>query len=82
MRVCGWTVAELRAAPASVIRAHFARIYAGLVWSPRLLEAALGPTPQREHYRSLADYARARDAKQRAAAAFEEQARELWPEDD
>ena len=45
MRVTGWTPAVLRAQPASVIRAHFARIFAGLAWSPELAAAANRPTP-------------------------------------
>ena len=82
MRVTGWTVAELRAAPARVVRAHCARIYAGLVWNPDLAKATSGPPPPRESYGSLADWAAARSAQtdgRKLQALIESM---LWPEDD
>ena len=82
MRVTGWTVPELRAAPARVVRAHFARIFAGLIWSPALAEAAAGPPPTRGNFGSLADYATARQAKSKAIEAQTMLERALWPEDD
>lgn len=82
MRVTGWTVPELRAAPARVVRAHFARIYAGLVWDPALAEAAAGPPPARGSFGSLGDYAAARLAKGRVIEAQQAVERDLWPEDD
>jgi hypothetical protein len=82
MRVTGWTVPELRAAPARVVRAHFARIFAGLVWSPALAEAAAGPPPSRGSFGNIGDYAAARQAKAGAIAAQRAVERVLWPEDD
>jgi len=82
MRVTGWTAAVLRAQPARVVRAHFARIFAGLVWSPALAEAAASPVPARASYGSLADYAAARNARGKAAEALATVERALWPEDD
>jgi len=82
MRITGWTAATLRAQPARVIRAHFARIFVGLAWSPTLAEAAAGPPPSRGSFGSLADYAKARQAKGAAIAALRELERTLWPEGD
>ena len=82
MRVTGWTSAQLRAEPARVIRAHFARIFAGLIWSPDLIRAASGPAPTRGSYGSLADYAAARRGYAMAVDARRVLERALWPEDD
>jgi hypothetical protein len=82
MRVTGWTVPELRAAPARVVRAHFLRIFVGLAWSPALAEAAAGPPPPRGNFGSLEDYAAARRAKVAAQDALKTVERLLWPEDD
>jgi hypothetical protein len=83
MRVLGWTVPELRAAPARVIRAHFARIFVGLVWNPALAEAAAGPPPPRGSFgRDLAAYGSAVRAKLEAKRVLETVERALWPEDD
>jgi hypothetical protein len=82
MRVTGWTVPELRAAPARVVRAHFARIFVGLAWSPELAEAAAGPPPARGSFGSIGDYAEARRAKARAIETQQMIERALWPEDD
>ena len=54
MRVTGWTAATLRAQPARVIRAHFARIFAGLVWSPELAQAARTPMAPRGAFADIA----------------------------
>ena len=81
MRVTGWTVAELNAAPARVIRAHFARIFADLLWSPDLARAAAGPPPARGGYGSLGDYAQARQAHAAAVNAQGIIESVLWPED-
>jgi hypothetical protein len=81
-RVTGWTTAQLRAEPARVVRAHFARIFAGLVWSPELAEAARSAGPPRASFGSLGDYANARAAKGQAIAAFDTLTAALWPEDD
>jgi hypothetical protein len=82
MRVTGWTPAVLRAQPASVIRAHFARIFAGLAWSPELASAAQGPAPVRSSYSSIADWAAARSARSAALSAYEAMVAAFWPEDD
>ena len=82
MRVTGWTVPELRAAPARVVRAHFARIFAGLLWSPQLAEAARSPTPPRTAFVSIRDYADARAAKERAGEVLRAVETVLWPEGD
>jgi hypothetical protein len=82
MRITGWTVPELRAAPAPVVRAHFARIFAGLLWSPELARAALGPMPPRSGYADLAAFAEARRAKAAAGEALKLVESVLWPEDD
>jgi hypothetical protein len=82
MRITGWTVPELRAAPARVIRAHFARIFAGLAWSPELAEAAAAPMPPREAYRDIGEWGKARAAKGRAAEMLATVKAALWPEDD
>jgi hypothetical protein len=81
-RVTGWTTAEMRAEPARVIRAHFARIFAGLVWSPDLARAASAGAAPRSSYGSLADYAAARKAQAEAASALAQLEAALWPEDD
>lgn len=81
-RVTGWTTAQLRAEPARVIRAHFARIFAGLIWNPRLAEAARSAAPSRAAYGSLADYAQARAARSQASQALDMVTAALWPEDD
>lgn len=81
MRVTGWTVPELRAAPASVVRAHFLRIFVGLVWNPELAQVAARPAPQRSSYGSLADYAAARKAQTETRAAVKTLEAALWPED-
>ena len=80
-RVTGWTTAELRAEPARVVRAHFARIFAGLVWDPALAEAARTPV-SRASFGSLGDYANARAAQGRAVNAMDTLTAALWPEDD
>jgi hypothetical protein len=82
MRITGWTVPELRAAPARVVRAHFHRIFAGLAWNPALAEAAAGPPPPRGNFGSIGDFAEARRAKARAVEAQQVIERALWPEDD
>ena len=82
MRITGWTVPELRATPARVVRAHFLRIFVGLVWNPALAEAAAGPPPARGNFGSIRDYADARMAKTRAVEAQQVIERALWPEDD
>lgn len=82
MRATGWDTATLRRQPARVVRAHFARIFVGLAWSPELAEAAAGPAPPRGNYGSLADYAAARQAKGRAIEAQRAIERALWPEDE
>jgi len=82
MRITGWTVPELRAAPARVVRAHFLRIFVGLVWNPALAEAAAGPPPARGNFGSIRDYADARMAKARAVDAQQVIERALWPEGD
>ena len=81
MRVTGWTEAVLRSQPSRVIRAHFARIFAGLVWSPEVAAAVHAPMPDREAYRNLADYAKARSARLKATEAMDDLAAILWPED-
>jgi hypothetical protein len=81
MRVTGWTEAVLRAQPARVIRAHFARIFAGLVWSPEVAALGRTPAPQRESYANLAAYANARSAHMKAREALDDLAALLWPED-
>jgi len=80
MRVTGWTAATLRAQPARVIRAHFARIFAGLIWSPALAEAARAPVAPRGAFADLAAYADARKAKGAAVEALKTLERALWPE--
>lgn len=82
MRVTGWTPAEVRAAPARVVRAHFARIFAGLAWSPELAEAARAPSPPRSAYGDMQSWSEARLARARAAEAQRAIERALWPEDD
>jgi len=82
MRVTGWTVPELRAAPARVVRAHFARIFVGLAWNPALAEAAAGPPPPRGNFGNIADYAEARRHKARVVEAQRAIEAALWPEDD
>jgi hypothetical protein len=82
MRVTGWTVPELRATPARTVRAHFARIFSGLVWNPALAEAANAPGPPRAVFGSLADYGTARAAKLRANEALKIVEAALWPEGD
>jgi hypothetical protein len=82
MRVTGWTVPELRAAPARVVRAHFARIFVGLAWSPELAQAAASPPPARGSFGDLAEYAQARQARARQIEAQQTIERALWPEDD
>jgi len=82
MRITGWTVPELRAAPARVVRAHFLRIFVGLAWNPELAEAAAGPPPPRGNFGTIRDYADARQAKARAVEAQRVVERALWPEDD
>lgn len=82
MRVTGWTTAELRRQPARVVRAHFARIFVGLAWSPALAEAAAGPPPSRGNFGNIRDYADARLAHERTAKAQTVIERTLWPEDD
>jgi hypothetical protein len=80
MRVTGWTLDVLRAQPASVIRAHFHRIFVGLVWSPELADAARTPI-HRENFGNPADYHKALVAKGEATAAFDRVTTALWPED-
>ena len=83
MRITGWTVPELRAAPARVVRAHFVRIFAGLVWSPELAEVARTPTQGRAAFGGdTAAWARAAGAKARAAEALKAVEQVLWPEDE
>jgi len=82
MRVTGWTAATLRAQPARVIRAHFARIFAGLVWSPELAQAARTPMAPRGAFADIAAYAAARTGKAGAVEALKTLERALWPEDD
>lgn len=82
MRVTGWTPAELRAAPTRVVRAHFARIFAGLVWSPELAEAARAPSPPRSAFGDVGAWSQARLAKVKAAEALHTVEAALWPEDD
>jgi hypothetical protein len=82
MRVTGWTEAELRSQRASVIRAHFARIFVGLVWDPDLAVAAARPVPDRAAFASIADFASARTARARAQEALANLTAALWPEDD
>ena len=82
MRVTGWTPAVLRAQPASVVRAHFARIFAGLAWDPELAAAASGPTPGREAFAHLGDWASARAYRGKAQEALASVTAALWPEDD
>jgi hypothetical protein len=82
MRVTGWTAATLRAQPARVIRAHFARIFADLVWSPELARAARSPAPDRSAYANIGEYAKARAAKSAAMDGLKTLEQALWPEDD
>jgi len=82
MRVTGWTEADLRAQRASVIRAHFARIFVGLAWEPDLVTAAARPVPDRSAFASIADFASARTARVRAQEALDTISAALWPEDD
>jgi len=82
MRVTGWTVPELRAAPARIVRAHFARIFAGLLWSPQLAEMARTSTPPRSAFGNLRGYADARASRERANQALRAVETVLWPEDD
>jgi len=82
MRVTGWTEAVLRAQPARVIRAHFARIFAGLAWDPDLVAAATGPMPGRESFANLGDWAKARGNRGKAKEALDMMTAALWPEDD
>jgi hypothetical protein len=82
MRVTGWDTATLGRQPARVVRAHFLRIFAGLVWSPALAEAAAGPPPSRGNFGNIGDYALARQAKGKAIEAQRAIERALWPEDD
>ena len=81
MRVTGWTVQELRATPARVVRAHFARIFVGMVWSPALAEAAHSPVPDRSSFASLGDWSKARAAKLEAVKMLDTVSAALWPED-
>lgn len=81
MRVTGWTVPELRAAPARVVRAHFARIFVGLAWNPQLAEAA-NTTVSRAAFPDLASYGKAARARAEAASVLTSVQRALWPEDD
>lgn len=81
-RVTGWTTAQLRAEPARVIRAHFARIFAALIWSPELATAAATPVADRKAYGSLDDWSRARAGKRQAIEAMATVTAALWPEDD
>ena len=82
MRVTGWDTATLRRQPARVVRAHFARIFAGLIWSPELAQAATGPPPPRTAFGSLADYAEARRGKAATVEAIAAMRSLLWPEGD
>lgn len=82
MRVTGWTAATLRAQPARLIRAHFVRIFVGLVWSPELAEAAMTPAAPREAFGDLGDWGKARVAQGKAVEAFTALQRALWPEGD
>jgi hypothetical protein len=82
MRVTGWTPAVLRAQPASVIRAHFARIFVGLAWSPDLAVAAQRPSPSRSAYASIGEWAAARSGQAQAVEAYESMVAAFWPEDD
>ena len=82
MRVTGWTPAEMRAAPSRVVRAHFARIFAGLVWSPALAEAARAPAPSRSAFGDVRAWADARLSHARMADALRTVEAALWPEDD
>ena len=82
MRTTGWTVPELRSAPAAVVRAHFARIFVGLVWNPALAEAAAGPPPPRGNFGNPSAYFEARQHKARAVEAQRAIEAALWPEDD
>jgi hypothetical protein len=82
MRVTGWTAATLRAQPARVIRAHFARIFAGLVWSPELATAVRAPAAPRGAFSDIAAYVDARKAKGAAVEALKTLERALWPEAD
>jgi len=82
MRITGWTVPELRATPARVVRAHFLRIFVGLAWNPALAEAAAGPPPPRGNFGTIRDYADARQAKTRAVEAQRTVEAALWPEGD
>jgi len=82
MRVTGWTPAVLRAQPASVVRAHFARIFAGLAWSPELAASANGPAPARSAYSNVSDWAAARVGRTKVMEAYGAMVAGLWPEDD
>ena len=82
MRVTGWTVPELRAAPAPVVRAHFARIYAGLIWNPELIEAVHKPMPPRAAFANVGAWAAARMARAQAVEALAQIEKALWPKDE
>jgi hypothetical protein len=82
MRVTGWTEAELRSQRASVIRAHFARIFVVLAWDPELAASVARPLPDRAAFGNISDYAAARQARERARVALETISAALWPEDD
>jgi hypothetical protein len=78
--VTGWTVPELRATPAPVVRALFRRIYAGLVWNPELAGFA-ARSVSRSSFASFSDYIAARNARATAAEIMDSITAELWPED-
>ena len=82
MRVTGWTEGELRSQRASVVRAHFARIFVGLAWEPELAAAVSRPLPDRAAFGNIGDYAAARQAREKARLALERVSAALWPEDD
>jgi hypothetical protein len=81
MALTGWTVPELRAAPARVVRALSWRVFATTLHDPRLAEAAAS-VPHRSSFGSLSDYAAARRRNSDARAALDAVNGVLWPEDD
>jgi hypothetical protein len=82
MRVTGWTVPELRATPARVVRAHFARIFAGLLWDPALASAAAVPVAPRAAFGDPGAWGAAHAAKAQAVDLVAQMRAVLWPEDD
>jgi len=82
MRITGWDTDTLRRQPARVVRAHFARIFVGLIWNPELAASVAGPGPTRGGYADLGDYATARAQRGRQVTAMAAISELLWPEDE